>query len=227
MKYILPFLSFVFLLSLGVSGQEAIASCRGTIDGSTRLSEPIQFSISEASIIRVRVEASGFGPVVCFYPENGRGFEWDSGDTGLLIHSDFFDLPMKYTVRVRASDQADLSSANFSITIAIIEPRMIFLGKPVSGSYSETGAKEVDSIVEWYILNAAKPGVFTATLQGDEFTKMIIIRGWDFYKDFTHPDSYHAAGSDFSIAEPGIYAVRISFFERTQGGYTFTISEKK
>lgn len=227
MKHSLSFLLLLVILPLVCSGQEVIVSYSGDIDNSTGSSEIIPFSFSEASIFRVRVEASGFSPVVGFHPLEGRGFEWDNVDNGMLIHSDYFDVPMKYTVQVRASDCVNSTNTGFSITITKIEPQTILLGEAVSGTYTAAGNKEANTIVEWYILAVKEPGSFTATLHGDTNTSMTIIKGWEFYQTLRDPDPSHINGSAFAIAEPGIYAVRIAFFERTQGGYTFAISQKK
>jgi len=205
--------------------QEILISHSGNINRDTRLSELIPFSITELCFLRVRVEAQGFSPVFDFYPEEGRGFQWDGEQDGILIYSDIFELPMNYDVQIYASDWEGILGTEFNITITKITPEKITLGGSVTGNYFSDGEKESYDYVVWYTLEITEPGNYSAFLTGDTDTQLTINRELYFYKSLRIYDDQIANNISFVISEPGLYGIRISFYGREKGEYIFTITK--
>ncbi len=221
MKKLSIILALLFITFISFP-DEVIVSQSDNINKDTRLSNPIPFSITEPSFLRVKVEAQRFSPVISFDPEEGRGFQWDGEKDGILIYSASFEA-MAYNVRIRASDWEGITKTEFDITITKIIPENISIGDSVSGSYLSDGEKESYDYVVWYVMEITKPGNYSALLNGDAETKLIITREPDFYRSFWFPDDYINDIPIFNIKESGLYGLKISFNEREQGEYSFTI----
>jgi hypothetical protein len=222
------FTLFIFLLFItGCDSQVVIyeGNLRHTGDHGDIVSDKYPFHVQEPVFFTITAECTRIDPVLAFSPSEGRGFEWDGADEGVLKYTGFFYGPETYDISIRAYHQGKISDPGFRITIEKPVVQQINPGEIVKADFSSESIHYSWYFEKLYVVDVEKPGLYRLTMTGEAKMKCRLAgRKLMAYLYIQEPGDKKS--EEIEIKEKGRYGICIWYFEESEKTYTLLMESK-